>query len=157
MRFAFAAVCLLLAATGSVRAADVEFVRVWPGWRDAESFERISEYISGRENTGRATVLRSRSGERGGYYFMARVKNSAAALADAKFSLQVIAPDNPVAKAFTFPATLPAGTTIFHLGLTGADWADPKAQPVAWKLELVRADGQVLATSKSFLWEKPAK
>jgi hypothetical protein len=157
MRSVLAAVCLLVTALGSARAADVEFVRVWPGWRDAESFERISEYLSGRENTGRATVLRSRSGERGGYYFMARVKNSSTALSDARFSLQVIAPDNPVAKTFVFPASLAAGTTIFHLGLTGADWLDPKAQPVAWKFELIRADGQVIATAKSFLWEKPAR
>lgn len=156
MRFVFSAV-LFFAPLVSVRAAEVEFVRVWPGWRDAESFERISEYLSGQENTGRATVLRTRDTERAGYYFLTRVKNPGGALAGGKFSLQIIAPDNAVAKTFVFPVTLAAGTTIFHLGLTGADWVNPKAEPVAWKLDLLRADGQVIVSSKSFLWEKPAK
>jgi hypothetical protein len=45
-----------------------------------------------------------------------------------------------------------------NLGLTGADWpGGEQAHPVAWKLELVAADGRVLAAEKSFLWEKPAQ
>ena len=67
----------------------------------------------------------------------------------------MIAPNDPLPKTFSFPTSLPAGTTVFDLGLTGGDWVDPKNPPVAWKLELLREDGQVIATAKSFLWEKP--
>jgi hypothetical protein len=156
MRFPLLALLALVAVAAS-RAADVEFIRVWPGWRDAESFERVSEFFTGRENSGGQVIRRTHPKERDGFYFLIRVKNPAGAVSSAKFSLQVIAPGDPLTKKFSFPASLPAGTTVFNLGLTGSDWTDRKNPPVAWKLELIRDDGQVLATEKSFLWEMPAK
>lgn len=156
MRFVFLCWFGLAAAIG-VRGADVEFTRVWPSWRDAESFERVPEFFTGKEYTGRQIVLRTHAEERGGFYFLARIKNSASPVSAAKFSLQVIAPNDPLPKTFSFPATLPAGTSVFSIGLTGPDWTNRTDPPVAWKLELQREDGHVIATAKSFLWEKPAK
>jgi hypothetical protein len=139
------------------RAADAEFLRVWPGWRDAEAFDRIGEYFGSREPGVGEVVLRTQPEQRAGYYFLARVKN-AAPLATAKFELSVIRPDHPEPKLFTFPANVPAKETVFQLGLTGADWpAGKEANPVAWKIALVDGSGRVLAEHKSFLWEKPAK
>lgn len=150
-------VCVALLATSIGCAAEVEFVRVWPAWRDAASFDRIREYFGGTESHGRETVLRTHAEARGGYYFLVRVK-SAAALPAAKFELRVIRPDSPEPKKYEFAAALPAKEAVFQLGLTGADWpAGNKANPVAWKLALLGADGRVLAEQKSFLWEKPAK
>jgi hypothetical protein len=158
MRFVFAFLLFLAANLGAVRAADVEFARVWPGYRDAESFERISEFFTGKENTGRITVLRTQAATRDGFYFFVRLHNRGAALADAKFSLQVITPNNPQPKTFVFPAAVGGGTNLFNLGLTGADWSQPKqAHPVAWRLDLLAGDGSTVATAQSFLWEKPAK
>jgi hypothetical protein len=149
----------LFAATGllSVRAANVEFVRVWPGWRDADSFERISEYFNGKENTGREIVLRTHPDQRAGLYYLVRVANSGGALSGAKFVLQVISPASPEPKTTTFPIELPSRSKVFQLGLTGADWPDRAVHPVAWKLQLLSSDDHVLATAQSFLWEKPAK
>jgi len=138
------------------RAAEVELLRVWPGWREAESFDRIGEYFGRGENSGRQVVLRTQANVREGYYFLVRVK-SASPVPNAKFELQVIRPDAAEPKTFGFAAAVPAKEIVFHLGLTGADWpAGPKANPVAWKISLVAADGRVLAEHKSFLWEKPA-
>jgi len=149
---------LLLLALGSLaRAADVEFVRVWPKWRDAESFERISEYFDGKENTGSQVMLRSHPETRPGFYFLTRVKNLGPAMPSAKIILSIIKPDSAKTLAYTFPIALPAGDTVFDLGLTGADWAGPKIHPVAWKIEVVATDGRLLGVSKSFLWEKPDK
>lgn len=148
---------LLLAGATLVRAADVEFLRVWPGWREAESFDRISEYFGGGENTGRQIVLRTQPAARGGFYFLVRVKSDAA-LPGVKFELSVIRPDDPEPQTHSFTATVPAKETVFQLGLTGTDWpGGQKANPVAWKLALVGADGRALVEQKSFLWEKPAK
>ena len=156
MRFLFA-FAVLVSSVNGVRGAEVEFLRVWPGWRDAESFDRISEYFGGGENTGRHHVLRTQEKDRGGYYFLVRVK-SASALTGAKFDLSVIRPDVPEPKIYSFATDVPAKETVFQLGLTGSDWpAGNKANPVAWKLALVGADGRVLAEQKSFLWEKPPK
>jgi len=156
MRFVLTCLFALTAPVVS-RGAEVEFVRVWPSWREAKSFERIPEFFTGREYTGSQIIVRSHAETRDGFYFLARVKNPANAVPGAKFSLQVIAPHDPLPKTYSFPAALPAGTSVFNLGLTGIDWADRKNPPVAWKLELLREDGQVIATAKSFLWEQPAK
>lgn len=144
-------------ATPAAHAADVEFLRVWPGWRDAEEFDRISEYFGGAETHGRQLLRRTHSDARAGYYFLLRVK-SAAALTGTTFHVSVIRPDAPEPKTFAFSTALPEKETVLQLGLTGADWpGGKKSNPVAWKITLVAADGRTLAEHKSFLWEKPAK
>lgn len=146
-----------LSFTSAVSAADATFVRLWPGWREADSFDRITEFLGGNEPVGRRILLRTQPGARAGYYFLFRV-NTPSAVTGAKFELAVIRPDSPTPKTFTFPATTAAGDSVFDLGLTGPDWPDgKKANPVAWKLTFLSADGRVLAEHKSFLWEKPAK
>lgn len=154
------AACLLLCLSVlSARGAEVEFVRVWPPvWRAAESLERIGEYFGGDEKHGRQIILRSDAKERAGFYFLVRIKHPAP-LEGAKFVVYVIRPDAPDVHQISFPVTnAPIGENVFQVGLTGADWpGGAKANPVAWKLELVTRDGRVLATQKSFLWEKPAK
>ena len=139
-------------------AADATFVRLWPGWRETESFDRITEFLGGSEPTGSRTLLRSQPASRAGYYFLLRINTANALSPGAKFELAVIRPDSPELKIFSFPVTASVGDTVFDLGLTGADWpGGKKTNPVAWKLTLLAADGRVLAEHKSFLWEKPVK
>ncbi len=133
---------------------DLSIVRVYAGWRDAASFKRISEYFTRRENTGGEAVLRTQPGERSGYYFLVRTANADASRA-VTARLQLITDASASPTVHTFPVQLKAGSTVFHLGLTGADWTDRGADPVAWKLDLTGADGRVLATEKSYLWDRP--
>lgn len=146
----------VFASLASARAGEVEFVRVWPEWRNADSFKRISEYFTGRENTGRELVRRSQPDSRDGFYFLVRLRNDGPGQPAAKLVLSLIKPDAPQTRVYTFPVPIEAGEHVLHLGLTGKDWAGPKVHPVAWKLEAVATDGTLLASSKSFLWEKPA-
>ncbi len=156
MRFLFL-MALVIATFATARAAEIEFLHVWPSWRDADAFDRISEYFGGRESTSRHVVLRTQTDARAGYYFLVRVK-SAAPVEASVFELTVVRPDHPEPKVFRFPAPVPAKETVFQFGLTGRDWpSGDKANPVAWKLALLGAEGRVLAEQKSFLWEKPAK
>ena len=155
--FISAFVFLACFAGSWLRATEVEFVRVWPQWRAAESFERISEFFGGGENTGGHLILRTRAETRAGYYFVVRLAH-AASLEGAKFEVSVVRPDTVEPKAFSLPVTAPRKDDVVELGLTGADWpGGEKAHPVAWKLTLRAADGRVLAEQKSFLWENPAK
>ncbi len=147
---------LWLAAPVALRAGSVEIVRVMPGWRDADSFRRISEYFTGKENTGGITVLRSQPDHRAGYYWLVRVKNPGASLPGARFELEVVTPDSPQPKTFKFATDLRAGSALYDLGLTGTDWTTPKARPAAWRLQVLSGDGHVLADEKSFLWAPPA-
>ena len=73
-----------------------------------------------------------------------------------QFRLQWIAPGASAPRTDTFPAELKAGSAAYQLGLTGPGSQDPKSQPVAWHLQVVAADGRILAEEKSYLWEKPA-
>ena len=152
-------VCFVGTFLASVATAtDATFVRLWPGWREADSFDRIGEFLGGPEKHFSRTVARTQPTARAGYYFLLRVNTAAPLTPGAKFELAVIRPDAPEPKVFTFPVTAPAGDSVFDLGVTGPDWpGGKKTNPVAWKLTLLAADGRLLAEHKSFLWEKPAK
>jgi len=133
----------------------VEFVRVWPQWRGAGEFKRISEYFTGRENESGLQIRRSQPQSRAGYYFLARVRHKTVTLAGAKFQLHVIRVDAPEPKpVLEFAADTGPGEDVFEIGLTGKDWTDAKEHPVAWRLDLVGPDGHLLAWSQSFLWDK---
>ncbi|HXA14879.1 MAG TPA: hypothetical protein VNW23_07100 [Opitutaceae bacterium] len=137
------------------RAGDVTFVRIWPGYSTAGSFERISEYFTGQENTGGRTVLRSQPANRAGFYFLMRLENSGTAVAGAIFELSVVSPVSATPKLFTFATDLPAGKHVFDCGLTGTDWPDAAAHPVAWKLVVRAPGGAEIASTQSFMWSKP--
>jgi len=135
-------------------ASDLTIVRVFTGWRDAASFKRIAEYFDGREHTHGQIVLRTQPGRREGYYFLVRTANPGAPR-PVKITLEVMAPGESKTRSYAFDTDLGSNETVLNLGLTGADWPDAKANPVAWKLTVLSADNQPLATEKSYLWEKP--
>jgi hypothetical protein len=135
---------------------EVEFVRVWPQYRDEGMFKRISEYFTNREAPGKYQLRRSRPSERPGYYFLARVRHPDVSLEGAHFELRVVMPDDPAPKApYIFQAEAGPGEQVFLIGLTGKGWPGPKVHPVAWRLDLVAGDGHPLAWAQSFLWSKP--
>ena len=143
-----------LSLTSVLRAADLTLVRVWPEYRTAASFERISEFFNGVENTGGQTFLRSQPAERAGFYFLVRTR-AAAALTGARVELEVLLPGVEKPKTFTFPADVPAGSHVLLAGVTGKDWPGEKTAPTAWHLAVLAADGAVLASQQSFLWTNP--
>lgn len=148
---------ILLAATAAVPASALEIVRVLPGWRDAASFKRIAEYFTGREHTGGEVLLRTYPEQRAGYYFLLRVAD-AGGPRDIRVRLTVFAPGAAEPRTHVLPARLTGNSTVLNLGLTGPDWPDPKANPVAWKVEVLdAADEAVLAAATSYLWEQPAQ
>lgn len=154
--FLLVSLTIALPSIGSAKeGGEVEFVRVWPTWRATESFVRISEYFGGEENTGKETMLRTQPEDRTGFYFLTRTKNAGASLTGTKFVLEIIKPDSPLTKTYTFPAELPGGGHVFNLGLTGKDWAGKEVQPVAWRLRLLDADEHEIASKQSFLWRLP--
>jgi hypothetical protein len=145
----------LLIATTSALASEVSIVRIQPGWRDAASFKRVSEYFSGRENTGGQIVIRTQPDERAGFYFLARVKNSGAPLV-AKIRLELIGSKQSDPVVHTLTTELKSGDSVLNVGITGADWPDPRVHPIAWKFELLGEDARLLARETSYLWAKPA-
>lgn len=146
---------LVLLALPALLDGAVEIVRVWPSYRDTDSFRRIGEYLGGRENAGRDTVLRSQTEARDGYYFLTRVAADAATPVS-QLVVEVVLPGKPEIRTFSFPVTLGAGDGVFHLGLTGSDWPGPDIRPAAWRLTARTADGSTVAELASFLWSAPS-
>ena len=145
---------VLAKAEALAKEGDLKIVRVFTNWRDASSFKRISEYFDGKENTGGELVLRTHPEERSGCYFLLRVANGSTNVA-VKLQLTLVTPTSAKPATFSFPVDLKSGDTVINLGLTGADWPDKKANPVAWKIDLLGTDGKSLASNASYLWEKP--
>lgn len=149
---------LVAAALGGAlpAGAEVQIARVFTGWREADSFKRISEYFDGKENTGGIVVMRTQPDARAGYYFLVRLKGMTAT-GSARFRLAIIPPAPAPARTHEFACQLDPRTPVYNLGLTGSDWPDAKAHPVAWRLEVVTEDGaRVLASQQSFLWQNNA-
>jgi len=151
-------VLFVLATATLSHAADLTLVRVWPGYRTTESFERISEYFGKDEEPAAQHILRTQSGERAGYYFLVRLKNKGAELANARFELQLVTPFATEPRTYTFNSAIPQGSQAFHLGLTGTDWpGKPKDESIAWKLRVLSSDGTELLQTQSYLWALPEK
>jgi hypothetical protein len=155
MRPLIAALLALPLLAAAAPQDEVRFLRVWPQWHSADSFQSLYEVENHRELDGKFIVLRSNNEFRGGLYFLTRVVNPGALIRGAVFVVRVIEPDATETRIFTFPAGIPAGSRLFEIGLTGADWTGPKAMPLAWDVELQTSDGKVLTEQSSFLWRKP--
>ncbi len=157
MRASLLALLTLVTAT-LAHAADLTVVRVWPGYRTAESFEHISEYFGKDEEPAAHHILRTQPAQRAGYYFLVRLKNKGAALPDARFELQFITPFATEPRTIAFDGAIPQGSQAFHLGLTGSDWpGKPRDECIAWKLRILSAEGRELAQAQSYLWALPEK
>jgi hypothetical protein len=152
----FLAVSFLFLAA-SLSASDLKFIRVWPSYRSPESFEHVSEYFSGKENTMGQIQLRTQADVRAGYYFLTRVKNSGADGLAVRVDLQIILPDSPRALTYQFDTQLPKGNHVLNIGLTGKDWPVATVQPVAWQVRLLSPTGQELVKQQSFTWALPEK
>ena len=144
-------ISLVLLPSAWAAANAVQLVRVWPGYRDAASFTRLGEYFGGAPDAINQSALRSQTDARGGYYWLIRT-DAAQAERGATLTLDVIRPGTTSPETHTFSVDLPAGSHALNAGLTGRDWIDPEARPVAWQLTLTAADGTPLASTQSFLW-----
>ncbi|WP_438479667.1 hypothetical protein [Oleiharenicola lentus] len=154
MRNPFRFILGFLTLAVAASAADVTFVRVLSNWRDASSFRRVSEYFTGKENPGDSTILRTHAEERSGYYFLVRLANTGG-VTPVKIQLHLVTPIDAKPKLYTFETTLQPKKNILNLGLTGTDWPDSKANPVAWKIDVLASDGALIASEKSYLWNNP--
>jgi hypothetical protein len=148
---------LLLALTlgcASVSASGVQVVRILPEYMPADSFVRISEYFNGKENTRGATLLRTQPKSRDGFYFNLRTQ-TAAPIELVWVILEIITPASAETRTESFAVSLPKGSHLIRLGLTGKDWPNAKDRPAAWKIRILGVNGAELATEQSYLWSKP--
>jgi hypothetical protein len=144
------AVLLVGLSSSNGLAAKVEVQRVWHRYRNEASFTRIAEYFGAPESV-RPYVTRSQLDSRSGYYFSVKLKASNI-VSDAIVVLEYIVPNEEAPRVKFFPLKLESGSFVGLFGLTGTDWVDKEAVPVAWCLRVLNASGTEIARERSFTW-----
>jgi hypothetical protein len=131
---------------------------VYPRWQDDAQFRRISEYFTGRENTGGDIVVRTHSPVRSGLYFRIGLPVGTQFPAHSTGTVEYIRSDSPDVRTHVFdlPALSLNPFTEICLGLTGESWPKRDLSLVAWRFTLKDNTGAILARRQSFLWALPA-
>jgi hypothetical protein len=143
----------LAAALSSASAVSIETAHT--RWYEAGDIRPITGYFGAALGGQRfRAVIASQPEQPAGQYFIVRLKDwQSAAIAGARMTLYASDSKEPAIREWEF-GTRPLHNWLY-LGLTGTDWPDAAVQPLAWRIELIDADGRVLAEWKSFLWEMP--
>jgi hypothetical protein len=140
-------------AAAATEAAGI--VRIWPGYRTADSFTTVGELFGGGERRSGRILRRTQPNSREGFYFLTRLR-LAEARPGAEVRLELVLPASPNVVTHRFALDLPSGEPVLHLGVTGSDWPGADSRPVAWRLSVQDRDaGPVLVQSQSALWTAP--
>ncbi len=138
-------------------SAAAEIVRVIPEFRAEESFHRISEYFTGRENPGRRAILRSDPDIREGFYLKVRLRRTdRETFPEGTAILEVAMPDEQRTREYEYALdTVTRRRPLIMTGITGDDWPAELERPLAWKISFFDPDGDLLDSEQSFLWAMP--
>lgn len=118
-----------------------------------EEIRPVSQYFGASLTKQRfRTVVASDPSHPAGHYFVAKLEDAdGATISSARMTYFLSDRKDPASHTWDVSAiTL---KDWLYLGLTGNDWPAGEVQPMAWRLELLDADGTVIAEWKSFLWE----
>lgn len=122
--------------------------------RDADSFKRVSEYLTGEPSDGRYTIYRSDDSSRDGFY-VSLLASDRSVLAKAEtLRIQFVRTGTQEIDTFQIPAKASDQKRIL-VGFTGEEWQEEAAYPIAWKIDLLNANGDTLESAQSFLWAEP--
>lgn len=148
---------LTLAPVSAIAATPepVSIIRIWPGYRTAESFTTVGELFGGGERESGRIIRRTQPASREGFYFLARLRLDEP-LPGSEVRLEWVLPASPNVVTHRFAVDLPSGEPVLHLGITGPDWPGPESRPVAWRLSVRDSgNGKILVRSQSSLWTAP--
>lgn len=160
MRILFAALlslCFIACSSTPIKKpalTSVDILEIKPRYMKAEAFIRIKEYLTGSEHLGDRVVIRSQPSSRDGYYFTLILSEELRDLPKGMTITGEFYSKNALdAETYEFqlPSKLPETNEVF-VGLTGEDWPDASAVPAAWRFTIKDANGNTLASEKSFLW-----
>lgn len=153
LKYGIIMVCFLGAMSVVAKAIEIENVKL--RMIEAEQFIRISEYFTGKENTGKRVILRSDPDHRGGLYFVVRFSESVQSLPEnIKLSVEFYLTGSVHLNHFDFDLPSPLkNTRRIFVGITDPS-VDSKRFPIAWKIR-VYLTGETYCERKSYLWEMP--
>tara|TARA_B100000900_G_scaffold317167_1_gene276161 strand:- start:514 stop:969 length:456 start_codon:yes stop_codon:yes gene_type:complete len=139
---------LVFAITGpSSQTAEI----IFSDRRDEDSFKRISEHLTGKENPGRYAIARTDPSQRNGYYVALKLENKDQARNAASIRIHFVGPGSQDIETKTI-AIQPIKKKRALVGLTDGIWSSSDTNPTAWKIEILDINGTILSSSQSFLW-----
>ena len=139
---------LVFAVIGaSSRAAEI----IFSNRRDEDSFKRISEHLTGKENPGRYAIARTDPSQRNGYYVALKLDKKDQARNAASILIHFVRPGSQIIETKTIDIE-PIEKKRALVGLTDGVWGSSDTTPTAWKIEILDTNGTTLSSSQSFLW-----
>ncbi|MDQ8205696.1 hypothetical protein [Pelagicoccus sp. SDUM812003] len=147
---AFISLILFLAMTSFAQA---ELTIISTEHRDADSFKRLSEYLTGKRSDGRYSVLRTLPESRDGFYISLKSESKETPASTDKVVLSFVRPGTQEIETRVFEQAKLSKKRIL-VGLTGEQWSQADSWPVAWKVEFFDADETLLDSVTSFLWSE---
>ena len=151
-RFKFAAFLLLFP---TIQLLSVGIESAYTRYYEDGEIRPIGQYFGAKLiPQGFRSVIASQPDAPGGQYFIARITDrKSGQISSARMTY--FPSDQTKASSHTWDLAGQPLKKWLYLGLTGTDWPDAGVTPLAGKLALLDASGNVLAEWKSFLWEMP--
>lgn len=150
--------CLGFAACSSVPAPkieSVEILEIYPKFMEARDFKRIGEFLTGVEELGKRTIVRSQSDNRRGFYFTLSLDQRIDRLPrGTRVIAEIFTPNKTEVQRFdiALPAKRSKSRELLF-GLSGSDWPFGNERvPAAWKFSLLDPNGKLLGSAQSYLW-----
>ncbi len=147
------AILLLFALLTLAANASAELKIISTEHHETAAFKRFSEYFSGKENPGRYAIFRSIPEQRTGFYVSIEAKSKEQLINVSIVRLRYVRPNTQEIETHAFPAG-EINRKRLLVGLTENEWKKPNSRPVAWKIELLDSDEQVIDSIQSFLWSE---
>ena len=120
-----ATVLLAFQIPASPGIAEVEIKTARHQFLEENSFQRLSEFFTGKENRRRRAIVRTQADVRTGEYFIITLNQSVRALPEnSRLKLEIITGQSMQEKEFLLPLPLPSGmpkTREIFAGITGSD------------------------------------
>lgn len=136
--------------------ADAWIDKVQVRYKPEETFKRISEYFTGKENQGNRLIVRIPNDERAGLYWIIQLDQSVKNLPEgAQLRIDFFRQGSATVESRTYPLSNKRDVKTIFAGITGNDWKAEDPKPTAWRLEVLDKDGQALDTKQSYLWRYP--
>lgn len=151
--FIFILTVVLFSHSSVLNGADIK--EITTRFQDADSFKTLTSYFTNGKKEGPRNVVRSNENAWGGMYFIIEFKDRPETF-EKKLSIvvDVLTPFSPDPRQYTF--TLENSDHFSweaYFGITGKDWPDSEASPLAWKVTVKDFEGNLLDQRQSFLWK----
>lgn len=146
-----AILCLLAVTSLSAQQIKTAHTRYY----DAQQIRPLGDYLGVKSSKqGFRTRVTTDTADPSGQYFILRLQGDFQNIAD-HAEVEVLRSDKKTTTSHRLDLRNVQKSRWLYLGLTGKDWPDENLQPVAWQILIKDKDEQIIATWKSFLWEKP--